>query len=124
MARTSHRKADAAGGPADGAADSSLGYEQAIERLEEIIEQIEAGEVTLEQSLERYAEGVRLIGHCRGVLDRAEQRIAELTVTESGGLREVGSIRPAAGAAGPAGTTGGMNGDANSAESVESDDQT
>jgi len=65
-------------------------YEQAIERLNEIIESIESGEASLEESLDRYAEGARLIRHCRDILERAEQRVEELTVDASGELKKAG----------------------------------
>jgi exodeoxyribonuclease VII small subunit len=61
-------------------------FEQAIEQLETIIEGIESGEVGLESSLEQYERGMKLIRHCRGVLERAEHRIEKLTVDESGEL--------------------------------------
>ena len=66
----------------------ALAYEQALDRLQSIIDRIESGESTLEESLERYSEGVKLIGRCREVLDRAEQRIRELTVNDKGDLEE------------------------------------
>jgi exodeoxyribonuclease VII small subunit len=61
-------------------------FEESVDELEQIIEQIESGEVGLEESLARYEQGMKLIVHCRSVLDRAERRIAELTKTASGDL--------------------------------------
>lgn len=62
-------------------------FEQAVELLESINDRIESGEIGLEQSLAEYERGMRLIAHCRRILDRAEQRMAELTpgADESGG---------------------------------------
>ena len=54
-------------------------FEQAVELLESINDRIESGEIGLEHSLKEYERGMRLIAHCRGILDRAEQRMAELT---------------------------------------------
>ncbi|MEX2217989.1 MAG: exodeoxyribonuclease VII small subunit [Phycisphaerales bacterium] len=54
-------------------------FEQAIQHLEGIIERIESGEAGLEQSIAEYERGVALIRRCRQVLDRAEQRVEELT---------------------------------------------
>ena len=56
-----------------------LTFEQAVESLESINDRIESGEIGLEQSLAEYERGMKLIAHCRRILDRAEQRIAELT---------------------------------------------
>jgi exodeoxyribonuclease VII small subunit len=60
-------------------------FEEALEQLESIIDQIESGEIGLEQSIEAYEKGVELIKRCRGVLERAEQRIEELNLSD---LRE------------------------------------
>lgn len=64
--------------------DKPLRFENAIDRLEDIVEQIESGEVGLEEALERYEQGQALIKRCRGILDKAEQRIAELTEDDQG----------------------------------------
>lgn len=48
-------------------------------QLEQIIERIESGEIGLEKSISEYERGVGLIRRCREVLERAEQRVEELT---------------------------------------------
>lgn len=63
-----------------------LGFEDAIEQLETLIDQIESGEIGLEESLKRYEQGSALIKRCRSILDGAQQRIAELTAGPDGGL--------------------------------------
>jgi exodeoxyribonuclease VII small subunit len=54
-------------------------FESAIEQIEQIIARIESGEIGLEDSIAQYERGVGLIRRCRQVLDRAEQRVEELT---------------------------------------------
>lgn len=56
----------------------SLSYEQAVEELEHIVEQIESGEASLEESMKLYERGTCLLRRCRSVLDQAEQRLSEL----------------------------------------------
>jgi len=56
-----------------------LTYEEALEQIEQIVERIESGEAGLEQTIAQYEKGVKLIDHCRGILDRVEKRLAELT---------------------------------------------
>jgi exodeoxyribonuclease VII small subunit len=56
-----------------------LSFEQAVERLEEIIDRIESGEAGLERSLVEFEEGTRLLRHCREILAKAEQKVVELT---------------------------------------------
>jgi exodeoxyribonuclease VII small subunit len=60
-------------------AQPPLSFEQAIEKLETMIDAIESGEVGLEDAISRYEQGQRLVKRCRAILDQAEQRIAELS---------------------------------------------
>jgi exodeoxyribonuclease VII small subunit len=55
-----------------------LTFEQALERLETIVEQLEDGKLPLEQSIERFEEGVVLSRFLEGELGRAEKRVQEL----------------------------------------------
>ncbi|MGQ0635250.1 MAG: exodeoxyribonuclease VII small subunit [Planctomycetaceae bacterium] len=60
-------------------------FEQALERLELIVQELEEGEVGLETSLVRFEEGIRLLKNCHQVLEQAERRIEILTGTDAGG---------------------------------------
>lgn len=53
-------------------------FEQAMERLAEISELVESGEVGLEESADRYEEAMKLYAHCRRILDRVEQRVQQI----------------------------------------------
>lgn len=57
-------------------------FEQALDELESIIARVESGEVGLEKSIDEYERGVALIKRCRAVLERAEQRIQQLSLEE------------------------------------------
>lgn len=57
---------------------AALGFEEAIERLESIIDRMERGETGLEESLKEYAVGDQLIRRCRQILESAEQRIQSI----------------------------------------------
>ncbi len=57
---------------------SELGFEEAMDRLERIIERIESGEAGLEESIREYEAGAKLLKRCRAILERAEQRVAKL----------------------------------------------
>ncbi|MFA9477186.1 exodeoxyribonuclease VII small subunit [Phycisphaerales bacterium AB-hyl4] len=65
----------------------SLKFDEAMDRLETLVEQIESGEVGLEEALAQYEHGIALIKRCRTVLNAAEQRIAELTTNADGQLK-------------------------------------
>ena len=64
---------------------SKLSFEQAIEKLNEIVDKIEGGQIALESSLEQYEKGMALIKHCRGILQNAEKRIEKISEKEFGG---------------------------------------
>ena len=49
--------------------------ESSINEINTLIEQMEQGELSLEQSLERFERGIRLIKHCQKVLQEAEQKV-------------------------------------------------
>ncbi|MEM7680547.1 MAG: exodeoxyribonuclease VII small subunit [Planctomycetota bacterium] len=68
------------------ASDNPPSFEQALERLETIIDRIESGEVGLEDAIAEYEAGVALVQRCRSILDRAEQRISELVERGDGSL--------------------------------------
>ena len=54
-------------------------FEDALTELEQILSDIEAGEIGLEESLVRYERGNFLIQHCRTVLGAAEKQIELLS---------------------------------------------
>jgi len=53
-------------------------YAQVIERLESLVEAMEAGELPLEEALETFAEGVQLVKQGEHMLAQAEQRVEQL----------------------------------------------
>lgn len=59
-------------------------FEQAIERLEAIVEQMESDKLPLEQLMVRYEEGIKLIKLCGAQLAAAEKRIEIVTRDASG----------------------------------------
>ncbi len=54
-------------------------YEQALEKLETIIDKLEQGSIPLEKSLELFEEANALALFCKKCLDEAEQKIVRLT---------------------------------------------
>jgi exodeoxyribonuclease VII small subunit len=87
-------------------------YDDVVKRLEAIVASLEGGELSLEESLERFAEGIALVKQGEGLLTDAEKRIEQL-LTEDGQtapieVRELpaapvtAATRPSAAAAAPA----------------------
>ena len=57
-------------------------FKEALDGLEKIVAQIESGQVELEESVQRYEEGMALIKQCRAILNQAEQKIQQLHAEE------------------------------------------
>ena len=60
-------------------------FEDALSRLETLVDKMESGEGTLEQSLDWFEEGMSLIKSCRQELESAEQKVKELIKNTEGG---------------------------------------
>lgn len=54
-------------------------FEQSIAELEEIVRQLEKGELSLDDSLKQFEKGIGLARRCQDVLNQAEQKIEILT---------------------------------------------
>ena len=54
-------------------------FESMMQRLQSLVGTLENGNLSLEESIKSFEEGVQLVKRCTEVLDRAEQRIQKLT---------------------------------------------
>lgn len=61
---------------------AKLTFEKAMEQLEKIVETMESGALSLEQSLKQFEEGMKLSQYCAQKLDETEKKIA--TIMEKG----------------------------------------
>jgi exodeoxyribonuclease VII small subunit len=59
-----------------------IDLEKALSELEEIVEQLESGDLPLEKSLKQFERGVRLSRECQSALKEAEQRVQILMGSE------------------------------------------
>ena len=59
-------------------------FEEALGKLEEIVKKLEAGDLTLEESLKAFEEGIKLSGFCSRKLDEADRRVEILLKEEQG----------------------------------------
>ncbi len=80
-------------------ATDDLSFEQAIARLETIVADMESTELPLEDVLERYAEGTRLVRFCGEKLEEAEKKIEVLSKKSDGGIERKPLDEPGAHAA-------------------------
>jgi exodeoxyribonuclease VII small subunit len=58
-------------------------FEQSLEKLESLVDSLETGDLSLEQSLQSFEEGIALTRACQSALSEAEQTVKMLT--EKGG---------------------------------------
>ncbi len=63
---------------------SKLSYEEAIEELERINEQIEDGEIGLEETITAFKRGMALAKRCTEILDVAEQEVEQISEDDGG----------------------------------------
>ena len=70
-------------GEAEGSIEA-LSFEEAMARLEQVVSQLERGEVPLEQSIELYQLGAKLKAHCDAKLTAAEEKVAVLMLDAEG----------------------------------------
>jgi exodeoxyribonuclease VII small subunit len=81
MTRANATRSDEATDAADGLAS----FEASLERLHQIVERLESGELDLEASLQLFEEGVRLSRASQARLNSAEKRIEELLAIDEEG---------------------------------------
>ena len=66
----------------------NIDFEQSLGRLEELVGQMESGELSLEAMIKHFEEGSKLVGVCTKKLNEVEQKIEKL-VKKDGELKEV-----------------------------------
>ena len=66
--------------------EQTLSIEDNFARLEETIQKLESGEVSLEEAFACYSEGMKLIKNCNDQIDRVEKQVLKLT--------EEGTLKP------------------------------
>ena len=63
-------------------------FEQSLARLDEIVRQMERGDVALEEALKLFEEGTTLVSSCNKLLDDAELQVLQLTKGAEGEPQE------------------------------------
>jgi exodeoxyribonuclease VII small subunit len=97
MARRTKESAAPEPGPQRGAPEENTGqldFETSMHRLEEIVQELESGQVPLERAMQLFAAGLHLGGTCRRQLDDAQARVDKLLERPDGGA-EIQPFEPA-----------------------------
>lgn len=69
-----------------------LTFEEAIEKLENIVTELENGNLSLDESVKKFQNGINLSKHCNEILNKAEKEITLLLEKENGEVEEVNFI--------------------------------
>ena len=69
------------------AAKKSFPFEESISKLEALVERMEDGDLSLEESLKTFEEGIKLTRECQQALKTAEQKV-KLLIEKSSGVEE------------------------------------
>jgi exodeoxyribonuclease VII small subunit len=62
---------------------SEFDFEEALTELDTLLEQMESGKLTLEESLSQFERGIQLTRQCQGLLKQAEQKV-DLLIQKDG----------------------------------------
>ena len=73
-----------------------LAFEDALKQLEDIVQQLESGNVPLDKSIELYERGEKLKSHCEKLLSSAEARIEKIKLSANGKPKSVEPMDPEA----------------------------
>jgi len=65
---------------------NELSYEEAYEKLEDAVNALQDGQMSLEQALQHYEEGMKLAQYCNEILQKAELRVQQLSTDGQGML--------------------------------------
>jgi exodeoxyribonuclease VII small subunit len=65
---------------------AEMKFEEALKKLEKIVGDLEDGNIPLEESLEKYEEGIRLSRLCSKKLEAAKKKVEILAKSEDGGV--------------------------------------
>lgn len=66
----------------------NIDFEKSMERISEILKQLDSSEISLDESLKLYEEGAKLIAACTERLQEAEQTVKKISIQSDGSYKE------------------------------------
>ncbi|MEQ8409505.1 MAG: exodeoxyribonuclease VII small subunit [Gammaproteobacteria bacterium] len=72
---------------------ASFNFEKSLSELEDLVSAMEDGDLTLEQSLKAFEQGIKLTRECQTALKQAEQKV-QVLLDESGETEALASLDP------------------------------
>ena len=67
----------------------NLSYEEAVRELEKILDQLENGDCSLEESTQEFKRGIKLYNYCNDLITKVEGEVKVLLEEEKGDMTEV-----------------------------------
>ena len=67
--------------------ENNITFEQSLMRLESIVKELESGDVSLDESLALFEEGVKLSGLCSNLLKNAKQKV-DILIESADGIKK------------------------------------
>ena len=64
-------------------------FEQALKQLEQIVNELESGDIPLEKAIKKFEEGIALSKFCAEKLDESEKRVTMLTQDAAGNVSDL-----------------------------------
>ncbi len=64
-------------------------FEQAMKQLEQIVQDLESGDMPLEKAIKKFEEGIQLSKYCSGKLDESEKKITILMKDAAGDVSDI-----------------------------------
>lgn len=61
----------------------NITFEEALGKLEQIVQKLESSELSLQESVKKFEEGIQLSRHCSQILEQAELRVEQVKQNES-----------------------------------------
>lgn len=68
--------------------EENISFEDKMKKLEEIANELEKGELNLDESVSKFEEGMKLSKECSEMLEKAEKKITMLIKDEDGNISE------------------------------------
>lgn len=66
--------------------ENNKDFETSLKKLEQIVSDLENGDLPLEESIKTFEEGVKLTKHCQNLLSKAELKIQKLVESKDGSI--------------------------------------
>jgi len=65
-----------------------MSYEEATKKMEKIVSKLEGGELTLDEALDNFKEGIELYKYCNSILDKVDDKIKVLVKDDENNILE------------------------------------